>query len=113
MPRRTFRDRITLGTGADRIELLADGRYAILDFKTGAPPTSKQVQAGLAPQLTLEAAILRHGEFDGIPKAGSAADVAELVYVRLRGGAIAGEVNEIELDGITVDEQADRTLVQL
>ncbi len=53
---------------ADRIECLADGRYVILDFKTGAPPTSRQVQAGLAPQLTLEAAILRHGEFDGIPK---------------------------------------------
>ena len=28
----------------DRIERLADGRYAILDFKTGAPPTSKQVR---------------------------------------------------------------------
>ncbi|MBX9845553.1 MAG: double-strand break repair protein AddB, partial [Xanthobacteraceae bacterium] len=95
---------------ADRIECLADGRYAILDFKTGAPPTSKQVQAGLAPQLTLEAAILRHGEFEGIPSGGA---IAQLVYVRLRGGAVAGEVNEIELEGVSIDEHADRTLAQL
>ena len=30
---------------ADRIECLADGRYAILDYKTGAPPTAKQVRS--------------------------------------------------------------------
>ena len=30
---------------ADRIERLADGGYAILDFKTGTPPTSPQVQS--------------------------------------------------------------------
>ena len=29
---------------ADRIERLTDGRYAILDYKTGAPPTDKQVR---------------------------------------------------------------------
>ena len=51
---------------ADRIERLADGRYAILDFKTGKPPTSPQVRSGLAPQLTLEAAMLRGGGFAGI-----------------------------------------------
>ena len=42
------------------------------------------MRTGLSPQLTLEAAILRHGGFEGIPAGGS---VAELVYVRLRGGA--------------------------
>ena len=42
-------------------------RYAILDYKTGQPPTGKQVRMGLSPQLTLEAAILREGGFDGIP----------------------------------------------
>ena len=44
-----------------------DGRYAILDYKTGAPPTEKQVRTGLSPQLTLEAAILRQGGFKDIP----------------------------------------------
>ena len=51
---------------ADRIERRADGSYAILDYKTGQPPTEPQVRSGLAPQLTLEAAILRQGGFPDI-----------------------------------------------
>ena len=35
----------------------------ILDYKTGSARTEKQVRTGLAPQLTLEAAILRQGGF--------------------------------------------------
>ena len=54
---------------ADRIERRADGTYAILDYKTGQPPTDAQVRSGLAPQLTLEAAILRNGGFPEIPAA--------------------------------------------
>src|SRR5262249_51913516 len=50
---------------ADRIERQTDGRYAILDFKTGEVPADRQVRIGIAPQLTLEAAILRGGGFGG------------------------------------------------
>ena len=57
---RTF----TLTARADRIERKQDGRFAILDYKTGAPPSDKQVSLGLSPQMTLEAAILREGGFD-------------------------------------------------
>ena len=71
-----------LSARADRIERRLDGTYAILDYKTGQPPTGKQVRMGLSPQLTLEAAILREGGFEGID-AGSS--VGELVYVRLSG----------------------------
>ena len=53
-----------LSARADRIERRADGTFAILDYKTGQPPTGKQVRMGLSPQLTLEAAILREGGFD-------------------------------------------------
>ena len=53
----------TLSAIADRIEQRQDGSYAILDYKTGAARTEKQVRTGLAPQLTLEAAILRAGRF--------------------------------------------------
>jgi len=95
---------------ADRIECLSDGRYAILDYKTGAPPTEKQVRTGLSPQLTLEAAILRQGGFKAIP---AGATVGELLYVRLRGGAVAGEAMLIEFETGTVDEQADNALARL
>jgi ATP-dependent helicase/nuclease subunit B len=95
---------------ADRIELLKDGRYVVLDYKTGAPPSDKQVLTGLSPQLTLEAAILREGGFDHIPAGGS---VAELVYVRLRGGAVAGEHRLVNIKDSTPDEQADLALAKL
>src|SRR6516225_9457725 len=57
----------TLRARADRIERLAGGSYAILDYKTGQVPSEKQVRIGVSPQLTLEAAILRRGGFQNIP----------------------------------------------
>jgi ATP-dependent helicase/nuclease subunit B len=83
-----------LSARADRIERRADGSFAILDYKTGQPPTGKQVRMGLSPQLTLEAAILREGGFEGIA-AGSS--VGELVYVRLSGNNPPGEQRSLEL----------------
>ncbi|MGH6777128.1 MAG: double-strand break repair protein AddB, partial [Bradyrhizobium sp.] len=87
---RTF----TLSARADRIERRRDGSYTILDYKTGQPPTAKQVRMGLSPQLTLEAAILREGGFPGIPAGGS---VDELVYVRLSGNNPPGEQRTLDL----------------
>ena len=96
---------------ADRIERCRDGRYAILDYKTGAARTEKQVRTGLAPQLTLEAAMLRKGGFGGIAAGGS---VAELAYVLLKGGYPAGELKSISFrDGTRPDAQADRALAKL
>jgi ATP-dependent helicase/nuclease subunit B len=87
---RTF----VLSARADRIERRHDGTFAVLDYKTGQPPTAKQVRMGLSPQLTLEAAILREGGFAGID-AGSS--VSELVYVRLSGNNPPGEQRSLEL----------------
>jgi ATP-dependent helicase/nuclease subunit B len=83
-----------LSARADRIERRADGSFAILDYKTGQPPTAKQVRMGLSPQLTLEAAILRGGGFDNID-AGSS--VGELAYVRISGNSPPGEYRSLEL----------------
>jgi ATP-dependent helicase/nuclease subunit B len=83
-----------LSARADRIERRSDGAYTILDYKTGQPPTGKQVRMGLAPQLTLEAAILREGGFKDIP-AGSS--VAEIAYVRLSGNNPPGDHKPLEL----------------
>jgi len=87
---RTF----VLSARADRIERRRDGTFAILDYKTGQPPTGKQVRMGLSPQLTLEAAILREGGFEGIP---AGASVSEFAYVRLSGNNPPGEQKPLEL----------------
>ena len=79
---------------ADRIERRTDRTYAIVDYKTGTPPTGKQVRLGLSPQLTLEAAILRAGGFKDIPKHAS---VSELVYVKLSGNDPAGKETILKL----------------
>ncbi|MBN8973134.1 MAG: double-strand break repair protein AddB [Rhizobiales bacterium] len=84
----------TLSARADRIEHRADRTFALLDYKTGIPPTGKQVRMGLSPQLTLEAAILRQGGFEGIA---AGASVSELLYIRLSGNTPPGEEKPVEL----------------
>jgi ATP-dependent helicase/nuclease subunit B len=81
----------TLVGRADRIERRADGALAILDYKTGTPPTQKEVDAGLAPQLLLEAAMAEAGAF-GADLTGRA---GELVYWHLTGGYQPGEVRSL------------------
>lgn len=61
----------TLSGRADRIDLMKNGTVEIYDFKTGTPQTEKTLYAGLTPQLTLEAAMVKAGSFDAeIVKAG-------------------------------------------
>jgi len=50
----------------DRIDRLADGSLAIVDYKTGKPPSTAQVQAGFAMQLGLLGLIAARGGFDEI-----------------------------------------------
>jgi ATP-dependent helicase/nuclease subunit B len=99
----------TLSAIADRIERRKDGSYAIIDYKTGAARTEKQVRTGLAPQLTLEAAILRGGGFTTL-RSGS---VSEIAYVTLKGGEPAGNPHEIAFKDGTPDSQADHALARL
>jgi ATP-dependent helicase/nuclease subunit B len=76
-----LRSGATLSAQADRIEIWPDQAGAILDFKTGAPPSVNQVASGIAPQLTLQTAMLARGAFEGIPRA----IVREIVYWRVGG----------------------------
>jgi len=75
---------------ADRIERRADGTLAILDYKTGAPPSHTEVAAGFAAQLLLEAAMAADGAFPGI-----AGRAVELAYWHLTGGFQAGKVTKL------------------
>ncbi len=83
--------RFTLTGRADRIERLADGRLAILDYKTGTPPGPGEVASGLAPQLPLEAAMAQAGAF-GPDLAGEA---AELAYWHITGGFVPGKMQPL------------------
>ena len=99
----------TLSGIADRIERRADGTYAIIDYKTGQARTEKQVRTGLAPQLTLEAAILRAGGFGDVAPGA----VSEIAYITVRGGEPPGEPCPITFKEGTPDEHATHALTRL
>ena len=94
---------------ADRIDRLADGRLAILDYKTGQPPKREEVELGFAPQLPLEAAIALAGGFAGL----AGAEVAELVYWRLSGGTPPGEIVPIKAEPSELAAEARDGLAEL
>jgi ATP-dependent helicase/nuclease subunit B len=76
----------TLTGRADRIDVLQGGATTIVDYKSGAVPSRKQVETMLAPQLPLEAAILAEDGF-GIGRL-----VAEtLIYLSLADGEQAAD----------------------
>jgi ATP-dependent helicase/nuclease subunit B len=57
---------VTVQGRADRIDRLADGGLAIIDYKTGKPPSQKAVDEGFALQLGLLGLIGRQGGFEGV-----------------------------------------------
>lgn len=71
---------------ADRIDVSAQG-LIITDYKTGTPPTEREVAALLRPQLALEAAIAEAGGFAGL----EAMPVIALRYIAAKGGEPPGE----------------------
>jgi ATP-dependent helicase/nuclease subunit B len=87
---------------ADRIDRLAGGGLVIIDYKTGEPPTPREVTEGVAPQLTLEAAIAERGGFDSF----GAASVETVEYWRLRGDARDGE-RQIETSNGLIRQAVD------
>lgn len=84
----------TLVAKADRIDLHADGGLEIIDYKTGLPPTGREIELGFAPQLPLEAVIAAEGGFDGV----AASTVAALTFWRLSGGDPPGVEKPVKAD---------------
>ncbi|MDI3309734.1 MAG: double-strand break repair protein AddB [Acetobacteraceae bacterium] len=101
--------KVTVKVRADRIDIRADGKLAILDYKTGTLPSAKAVQEGHKPQLLLEAALARAGGFEKLP----AAETGALVYWRLTGGPVAGEVKPMLTDAQAIAIAADEALERL
>lgn len=88
-----------LSARADRIETLRDGTASIVDYKTGAPPSRRQVKAGFASQLTLEAAMLARGAFAPV----GARAAQSLLYLKFggrEGGALHDPVGKEPLDAL-------------
>ena len=71
--------------------MLGYGAVSIVDYKTGTVPDRKELQSGLEPQLTLEAAMAAAGAFGPVPDA----PVFQLEYWKLTGGAVPGERHEL------------------
>lgn len=99
----------TLSARADRIDLLQDGTARILDYKTGQVPSATAVADGRAPQLPLEAWLLKNGGF-----ADAGAHVAAaLVYMRLSGGETPGEIKQAAKDLAGLADESFQGLRQL
>ncbi len=81
---------------ADRIDLFAEGAARIIDYKTGTTPSAKQVEAGIAPQLTLQAAVLEAGGFEGV----GMRETREIAYIKLSGGDPAGEIKDLDVGSV-------------
>ncbi len=92
----------TLRARADRIDACDNG-VIITDYKTGVPPSDKDVARARAPQLLLEAAIAQ-GEigFTGIARK----PVTGLRYIRASGGEPPGEERLVKLDDIAAHAQS-------
>ncbi len=84
----------TLTGRADRIERRQDGTIFIADYKTGTPPDKKQVEAGTAPQLPLEAVMAESGAFGP----SFHAPVTELAFWKLSGRHLEGEEKPLFAD---------------
>lgn len=101
----------TLSGRADRLDEFPDGRFAVVDYKTGVLPGHTEVQVGMAPQLPLEAAMLSEGCFEG-----AQGEAAQYLYVQLTGRGEGGDLKEIKLqntDPAAVAQAALRDLKKL
>jgi ATP-dependent helicase/nuclease subunit B len=57
---------VTITGKADRIDRLADGTLAVVDYKTGKPPSKAQVEQGFAMQLGTLGLMAQQGAFDDV-----------------------------------------------
>lgn len=91
--------KITIFAIADRIEIGKKGEAYIMDYKTGAIPTKKDITSGLSPQLLVEAVILAENGF-GIP----VKKIEKIIYVKINSHSPYINTTEIELSKDDIQE---------
>lgn len=77
---------------ADRIEISKSGKASIIDYKTGAVPTKKDMLSGLSPQLIIEALIMIENGF-GLGEL----EIDRLVYVKIGSAKPYIDITEVSL----------------
>jgi ATP-dependent helicase/nuclease subunit B len=88
---------VTIKARADRIDRTPDGTLAIVDYKTGMPPTNRSVENGFALQLGLVGLIAGRG---GFPEIAGRPDRFEYwSLAKQKGGDGFGYVQEPILEG--------------
>jgi ATP-dependent helicase/nuclease subunit B len=96
---------VALSGTFDRVDRLADGSLAIVDYKTGQPPSPKAVRAGYSLQLGLLGLIAEEGGFEGITGAASKFEYWSLAKYQGSFGRVATPVDpEGKRDRIRSDE---------
>jgi ATP-dependent helicase/nuclease subunit B len=101
----------TLSATADRIDFNdGDKAFQVIDYKTGATPSIKQISAGYAPQLPLEGLMIEHGAFEGLAKG----SVDGLEYWKVTGGKIPLKIEDMKsLDVASEIAKAEQGLKNL
>ncbi len=94
---------------ADRIDVTDTG-LIITDYKTGKPPSEKDVETGKSPQLVLEAAIALLGE--GFERTDDTRAVSALRFISASGGIPPGEEHTV-LAKKDIKETAERVVGEL
>jgi ATP-dependent helicase/nuclease subunit B len=94
---------------ADRIDLLRDGSFEIIDFKTGGIPTKTEMKNFEAPQLLLEALMVREAGFEPAGRAKASA----LTYIKIGAGPKPFFLTPFELGDMDINQAADEVLMRL
>ena len=84
---------------ADRIDRLADGHVAIVDYKTGKPPSARQVREGFALQLGLLGVIAEQGGFADLGRRSEPAAFEYWSTAKGRGGDFGYRISPVTPGG--------------